>query len=424
MLVSMSIIKLEIRLAEVQKVISAFKENRKKMLEEFSREFRRVASQAFNEIMQAEIDIFLGGSEQSDNKKNGFYPEREYTIKGIGSIKIRAPRDRKNRFQSDVIPQHERVDPRLKSDVAVMHLAGLSTRTLAMISQRLLGIKMSKDTISTSLDLVENEARNWLTRPIMKNYKILYVDGTNFKIQRRGSTEREPSLIVLGVDEENFRSILAIEPGTKDNVDSWRAAFHSLKLRGLNAQSVRLGVMDGLPGLENLFKKEFPNSLTQRCWVHALRNALAKTPARLRDEFGKVAKEIMYAQSEDEAMQAFSKLKSLMKRDAQRAVYCLEKDLSSLLTYFKFDQSLWVSLRTTNAIETINRQFKRRTQNMDTLGEKTLEIVLAFTALKIEVGWRQHRIDSGVFSKGIKKIQNKAPLNAIEIVAEEIGLPN
>jgi putative transposase len=86
----------------------------------------------------------------------------------------------------------------------------------------------------------------------------LYVDGTNFKVQRRRSTEKEPSLVVLGVDENNFRSILAIEPGSKDNVDSWRAVFSELKKRGLDGKSVRLGIMDGLPGLEKLFREEFP----------------------------------------------------------------------------------------------------------------------------------------------------------------------
>lgn len=80
-----------------------------------------------------------------------------------------------------------------------------------------------------------------------------------------------------------------------------------------------------------------------------------------------------------------------MDGEAGRAVKCLQKDLDSLLTFFKFDRSLWVALRTTNAIETTNRQFERRTRLMDTMGEKTLESVLAFTALKIEMGTAPHR---------------------------------
>ena len=178
--------------------------------------------------------------------------------------------------------------------------------------------------------------------------------------------------------------------------------------------------MDGLVGLESLFTQEFPNAVTQRCWFHALGNAIAKTPARLRDGFKIQAHKVMYATSENQARVNFQELKQVMQNDAQRAVKCLEKDLDSLLTFFKFEKSFWVALRTTNSIETINRQFKRRTRGMDTMGEKTLESVLAFTALKIEFGWGLHPIDSKIFTRHLEKEEK----NVIENVIDEIGLLN
>ena len=128
----------------------------------------------------------------------------------------------------------------------------------------------------------------------------------------------------------------------------------------------------------------------------------------------------MYAKTENDARVAFQTLQEVMADDADRAVRCLQKDLDSLLTFFKFDRSLWVALRTTNAIETINRQFKRRTRGMDTMGESTLESVLAFTALKIEFGWGLHRIDSKLYTRHLEKGEK----NVIENVVEEIGLLN
>jgi transposase-like protein len=77
--------------------------------------------------------------------------------------------------------------------------------------------------VTDSLDLVKEEAVAWLTRPITKPFLALYLDGTNFNIQRRGSTEKEPSLVVLGIGADSFKGILAIEPGTRDNVDAWRS---------------------------------------------------------------------------------------------------------------------------------------------------------------------------------------------------------
>jgi putative transposase len=416
----MSVIKVEIRLSELRSAVAAFKKSRKLALDLFTEEIRGAVSKGFNQLLSTEIDLFLGENPQEGNKRNGYHPERDYVLKGVGALRIRLPKDRLGNYESAIIPAKERVDPRIKAEVAMLQLAGLSSRTLAMISKRLLGVELSKDTVNDSLALVHEDALRWLERPLERDYWALYVDGTNFKVQRRGSTQREPSLVVLGVDDANFRSILAIEPGTKDNVECWRAVFADLKRRGLRPEKVRLGIMDGLPGLETAFKQAFPNAITQRCWFHALGNAIAKSPARLRDAFKIQAHKIMYAPNENQARLEFQALQALMDNDASRAVKCIQKDLDSLLSFFKFDRNLWVALRTTNAIETINRQFKRRTRGMDTLGEATLESVLAFTALKIEFGWGHHRIDSKIYTRHLEK-EGK---NALENTVDEMGLLN
>jgi putative transposase len=94
--------------------------------------------------------------------------------------------------------------------------------------------------------------------------------------------------------------------------------FSELKKRGLTGSNVRLGIMDGLPGLEKLFREEFPNSVTQRCWVHSIRNATAKVPERLREPFKAQTDKIMYAPNEDAARREFVTLKAIMAKDASR----------------------------------------------------------------------------------------------------------
>jgi len=289
--------------------------------------------------------------------------------------------------------------------MAVLHLAGLSKLTLAMVSKRILGVEVGKDTVSNSLDSVREKALGFLTRSLKgKRYPVLFIDGTNFKVQRRGSTEKEPSLVVLGLDERHCYSVLAIEPGTKDDADCWRAVFSSLRERGLEMGHVRLGVMDGLSGLENAFRENFPKAITGRCWVHAMRNALSKTPARLREAFKALAHRTMYAASEDAARIAFQELKGAMGSDAERAVRCLEKDLESLLAHYRFEKKLWRGLKTTNPIERVNKELKRRTKSMETLGEKTLDVLMAFTAIRLEFGWQTTPVDSARLDglKGVK----------------------
>jgi putative transposase len=415
-MLDMGIIKVEINFPELKDAVASLEHGRKKFFELLTQELRDVASNAINQVLSSEMTVFLGKPSESGNKRNGYHT-REYALKGLGGVTLRMPLDRHRRFESAVIPKGEQIDPRLKEDMAVLHLAGISTRDLEMMSKRLLGVEVSRQTVSNSLGEIQGKAVDWLTRPLTGRYWALYVDGTNFKIQRRGSTEKEPSLVVLGIDEFNRKSILAIEPGTKDNVDAWASVFGELIKRGLKSDDVRIGIMDGLPGLETLFKSTFPKSVTARCWVHSLRNALAKTPARLRDAFKLMAHKVMYATSEDQARLAFRALKEAMGADAERAVHCLEKDLDSLVVHFRFEKRFWIALKTTNPIERINKEFKKRSRSMGTLGELTLECLLAFTALRLEMGWKQVSVDSAGLAK-VFEVRHKA--NAIEETVAEL----
>ena len=153
-------------------------------------------------MLQTELDLFLGQADQSTNKRNGFY-EREFAIKNIGCVRIRMPRDRNKTFTSSLVPKNEQIDSRLKEDLAVLHLAGISNRILAMVSKRILGVEIGKDTVHNSLEVVQEKALAWLDRDLTKKYWCLFIDGTNFKIQRRGSTEKDPTLMVVGIDENN-----------------------------------------------------------------------------------------------------------------------------------------------------------------------------------------------------------------------------
>lgn len=393
MTLSMGIIKVEVKIPEFTKALEEFKNNRLQALENLTHEVKSAMENTLHQLLNAEMTFFLGKPDQQGNKRNGF-EEREYAFKGIGHLRIKIPVDRKRQFKSDVIPAREQVDPRLKEDLAVLHLAGISTRTLAMISKRILGVEVGKDTVSRSLKLVEEKALAWLERDITEEYWALFIDGTNFRVQRRGSTEKEPSLVVVGLNKQNKMSFLALQPGNKDNAESWREVFKDLAKRGLNTDAVRIGVMDGLPGLGKVFCEAYPNAASARCWVHALRNAMAKTPKRLQEAFKVLADKIMYASSENAARVAFKELKLQMQSDAQRAVNCLEKDLESLLVHYRFDRVLWRSLRSTNPIERVNKELKRRTKTMETVGESTLMIVAAFTAMRLEYNWQKNAVDS------------------------------
>jgi putative transposase len=150
MRIQLGLIKIEINLPEVASALETFATNRKRGFEELVGEVKASVGEAISTLMRHEIELFLGNPDQSSNRLNG-YRVREYAIKGLGAIRLKVPRDRNGCFTSQVVAQHERMDPRLREDVALLHLAGLSTRTLAMISRRLLGVSVSSKTVTNSL---------------------------------------------------------------------------------------------------------------------------------------------------------------------------------------------------------------------------------------------------------------------------------
>src|ERR1017187_3729565 len=127
MTLDMGIIKIEVSLPEAVQALEEFRKNRIHALDVISSEIRTAVASAFNTLLKTEMSLFLGHPDQAGNKRNG-YQEREYALKGVGCLRIRMPVDRHREFKSEVVPPSERIDPRLKEDMAVLHLAGLSTR--------------------------------------------------------------------------------------------------------------------------------------------------------------------------------------------------------------------------------------------------------------------------------------------------------
>lgn len=412
----MALVKNDCTQRELTETLQLFRSDHKAGLMRLASDVKTSVTSALAELLDAEMSRFLQ-SAGSGNKRNGFHPLREYVIKGVGAIQVRVPKDRLGAFKSAVVPKHQRMDPRLREDMAILHLSGLSTRTLSMISRRLLGIAVNKDAVTASLDTIKDEAERWLERPLTDKYWGLYIDGTYFSIQRAGTTQKEPSLVVLGIDSGNHLSVLAVVPGSKDSAAVWRTVFQDLKTRGLQSEAVKIGVMDGLPGLENAFRDAFENAVTGRCWRHATENIMNRVPKRLSEAFKPMLDAVMYASGETTAREAYEALRLTMERDAGKAVQCLSKDLDALLAHYRFAPQFWRALRTTNPIERVNKEFKRRYRSMGTIGERTLRSLLAFTALRLELGWASRPIDSKTF----ETLVHVRP-NAIEKTLDTLGI--
>jgi len=391
-------VKLEISVAEVVQVIKEMQEQPGKVLEMVKTEVPKVIGDYLSGVMQIELTRFLGRQpyERADsepNHRNGTYP-RSFTLKKMGEVEVKVPRDRKGKYQTQVIPRSQRYENELRQDIAMMFLGGVSTRTLAMISHRLIGRKISAGEVSRCSQELVAAIEKWRNRNLSAlRFKYLFCDGVYFEMRVARSIEKVSVLVVIGVAEDGQRQVIGLQSGDKESAASWRELFKDLKRRGLDSQTVTLGIMDGLSGLEKVFREEFPRSKVQRCQVHVARNVLAKVPQKLKQPVADDMRSIFYASGKAKALEFARQFNERWQKEVPSAVKCLQNSLDSCLTFFDFPKEEWISLRTSNAIERLNKEFKRRIKPMEIVaGENACYTLLAFISIKMEIHWRSNPI--------------------------------
>jgi len=325
--------------------------------------------------------------------RNGGYT-RTFCIKGIGDVEVRIPRDRNGDFKTQVIPRGKQYEDRITEDLAAMYLTGISTRTLSLLSKRLIGRSVSPTEVSNASTELKKAIEKWRTRDLSREkIKYMIIDGVNFRMRVKGSIEIVPILVVIGAREDNTRLVLLIQGGDKESATAWREAFRDLKGRGLDGSYVKLGIMDGLAGLEKVFKEEFPHAKVQRCQVHVARNVLVKVPQKLKQSVADDLRSVFYASSRKKADEFAIAFATKWGKEIPSAVKSLSNSLDACLTFFSFPPEEWISLKTTNSIERLNKEFKRRTKPMEILaGENACYLLLAFISLKMEMSWRTVKI--------------------------------
>jgi putative transposase len=390
--------KVEISVPEVVSIFKEIQEQPEKLFEMIRVDIRQSVGEYLSELMDKELTCFLGREryeriQAESNHRNGSY-SRNFTLKGIGEVDVTVPRDRQGEFKTQIIPRSKRYEDELRQDLSMMFLTGVSTRTLSMMSERLIGRSISATEVSNANKELIDAVERWRNRDLSEEpIKYVFLDGVNFDMRIDGSVEKVPVLVAIGVTETGHKRVLGFQAGDKESAPTWREFFKDLKKRGLNGSNIVLGVMDGLPGLEKVFKEEFPKAKVQRCQVHVSRNVLAKVPKKLKKAVADDLRSIFYASSKQKAMAFFDIFKDKWQQDLPSAVKCLENSIEACLTFFICPEEEWISLRTTNIIERLNKEFKRRTKSMEIVaGENACYMLLAFISLKMEIHWRSNPI--------------------------------
>lgn len=366
-------------------------------LDELAREgARRMIAAA----LETEVEEYLQKQSHLRDKqgyalvvRNGKGQERTLTM-GAGAVKIRAPRvhDRRHnhRFTSKILPPYMRRSPRLEEALPVLYLRGLSTGDFQEALPVLLGPEaagLSATTISRLVRIWQDEYRDWRKRSLVgKDYVYIWVDGVHFNV--RLEEDRLACLVVIGVNVDGTKEVIALEDGYRESEESWASLLRDLKRLGMPAPMLAIG--DGALGFWAAVRKVYPKTREQRCWVHKIRNVLDKLPKRLQPRAKDMLHEIMYAPDRESAREDIERFAEEYEARYPKAVECLLKDKDTLLTYFNFPAEHWIHLRTTNPIESPFATVKARTRQTKGAGSRKSGLAMAFKlALAAQDHWRK-----------------------------------
>ena len=350
---------------------------------------REGARRMLQEALEREVDDFLGRVRYQRTGayrgyRNGHLPERTIGV-GMGAVDVRLPRISDvplevsaDGFHSEIVSRYQRRSRTQARLLARLYLEGLSSGDFEPVFRALVG-----ETAALSPSSILKLKEDWLRG----RFVYLYADG--FYLKAGAERDKTAVLVVLGVDEQGHKELLAMERGYRESSASWSEVLRSLKERGLG-EAPLLAIGDGALGLWAALNEVFPTTRHQRCWNHRRLNVLDKVPKRLHSEVRTRLTALAEAPTHLECERRRDGLCAwLRSRGQAAAAACLERDWEDFVTFYDFPEEHWVHLRTTNPIESIFSGVRLRTDASKRLRVPDNALYLVFKlVLRLSLNWR------------------------------------
>ncbi len=290
--------------------------------------------------------------------RNGSYSRRLKTR--VGQIELSVSRDREGNFRPSLFARYQRNERALLLSLMEMTLEGVSTRKVTKITEALCGTAFSKSMVSSLSADLDEQLSAWRNRPLDGNWAYLYVDALYEKIRHAGRVRSMAVLIAVGVDESGRRSILSVEVCNSENEADYGDLFRGLIERGLTG--VELVISDDHKGLVAAINRYFQGSSWQRCQVHFMRNLLRRLRKSDRRWIMSAMKDIFNAPDRGESEQRIQVLLAKLEGGYSDLIDWLEENIKETLTFYDFPSAHRKRIRSTNGIERLNEEIRRRTR--------------------------------------------------------------
>ncbi len=326
---------------------------------------RRAVQVTLVAILEEEVTAFVGAApyqrtEQRRDSRNGTYPRDLGT--SVGTIEdLPVPRTRKG-FKTQLFERYHRRQIELDEAICGMFVQGVSTQRVGEVVEALTGIEPSPSTVSRVFHTLEDEYHTWKTRKLEAHYRYAFADGTYFTVIYDQEGHKMPILAVVGITLQGKRDVLTFTVGERENHLAWEAALADIQQRGV--ETIDLWITDGNPAMLKAIQAKFSASARQRCVKHKLENVLSYIPQTQQDQVEPELKAIFYQDNREKADQVAAAFIEKYHPIYPTAVECLNRDLDACLTFYRFPKAHWKTIRTTNIIERLFNEVKKRSHKM------------------------------------------------------------
>ena len=323
--------------------------------------FSRLLEVILNQVLahQAEEQLQAAPYERQDNRvdyRNGY---RERIIKTrIGSLRLSVPRFRHQKFTTDLFKRYQRSEQALILSMLEMVINGVSTRKIRVITEELCGTSFSKSTISSLCKILDPVVEEFRNRRLDKHYPFVTVDAIYTKVRYESKVRSVGLFIAIGISESGHREILGFSVFDKESEYNWKSFFQELKKRGL--ENIDIITSDNHFGLVKAIRSEFIGTSWQRCQTHFSKNMINATPKSLQPKMSLWLKSLYNAIDMSSARKIKDEMFTIFGKSAIKAMNILEAGFDDILTVLNLPFKYRKRLRTTNNIERLNEEIRRR----------------------------------------------------------------
>jgi putative transposase len=325
---------------------------------------KEIVERVLQELLEAEMSEHIGAAPyertgRRTGRRNGYKPRALRTR--VGTLNLLVPQDREGTFSTRLFARYQRNEKALVLALMEMYVEGVSTRKVKDITEELCGTSFSKSLISSLAGSLDSELEAWRSRRLeATSYPYLFVDARYEKARVDGRVVSQGVLVVSGVRDDGFREILAVEVANTESEATYQELFRSLKRRGL--KGVELVVSDDHGGLKAAIARNFQGASYQRCQVHYSRNLLGTVGHARRKELSEGLRGVFAAPSREVALRLGSELAARWGPSHPGVAEHLEDHIEECLSCLAFPESHRRRIRTTNGLERLNQEIKRRTR--------------------------------------------------------------